>query len=87
MAVKPEEGETVVFSWIVWPSKAARDAGNAKTMADPRMQAPDPVALQHGADGLRRLPADGGGVTRRAPAAARSTASAMRSTVASSSSG
>ena len=45
-------------------------------------------ALQHGADDLRRLPADGGGVTRRArPAAARSTASAMRSTVASSSSG
>jgi uncharacterized protein YbaA (DUF1428 family) len=38
MAVKRKEDETVVFSWIIWPSREARDAGMAKVMADPRLQ-------------------------------------------------
>jgi uncharacterized protein YbaA (DUF1428 family) len=33
--VKP--GETVVFSWIVYKSRAARDRVNAKVMKDPRI--------------------------------------------------
>ena len=38
MAVKREPGEAVVFSWITWPSRAARDDGWKAAMADPRMQ-------------------------------------------------
>ncbi|AJD47112.1 hypothetical protein S7S_03450 [Isoalcanivorax pacificus W11-5] len=37
LAVQCREDETVVFSWIVWPSRAVRDAGMARVMADPRM--------------------------------------------------
>ncbi len=40
-AVKCEQGENVVFSWITWPSREARDEGNRKVMADPRMKMPD----------------------------------------------
>jgi uncharacterized protein YbaA (DUF1428 family) len=37
-SVKVEPGEKVVFSWIIWPDKAAADAGNEKIMADERMK-------------------------------------------------
>ena len=34
---KLKPGETVVFSWIVYKSKAHRDRVNARVMADPRI--------------------------------------------------
>jgi len=37
LAVKLEPGETVVLSWVSWPSKEARDVGNEKARTDPRM--------------------------------------------------
>ena len=44
MAVQRQADETVVFSWVTWPSRAVRDAGWAQVMADPRMQ-PGTVAM------------------------------------------
>lgn len=38
MAVRKKEDETVVFSWVLWPSREVRDEGMQKLMADPRMQ-------------------------------------------------
>lgn len=37
-SVKLEKGETVVFSWIVYKSRAHRDAVLKKVMADPRLK-------------------------------------------------
>jgi uncharacterized protein YbaA (DUF1428 family) len=37
-AVKAEEGENVVFSFVEWPDKATRDAAWPKIMEDERMQ-------------------------------------------------
>jgi uncharacterized protein YbaA (DUF1428 family) len=36
-SVKLKRGETVVFSWIVFKSRADRDRINAKVMEDPRL--------------------------------------------------
>ena len=38
MAVKCKPDETVVFSWVTWPSRQVRDEGMKKVMADPRVQ-------------------------------------------------
>ena len=40
LAVQRKPGETVVFAWIAWPSKEARDVGMKKSMEDPRMSQP-----------------------------------------------
>ena len=37
-AVQAKDDETVIFSWIVYRSRADRDAVMAKVMADPRLQ-------------------------------------------------
>ncbi len=39
-AVKAEDGENIVFSFVEWPSKPARDDGWKAVMADERMQTP-----------------------------------------------
>ena len=41
LAVQRKEDETVVFSWITWPSRSVRDAGMKKVMDDPGMRASD----------------------------------------------
>jgi uncharacterized protein YbaA (DUF1428 family) len=47
-AVLAKEDEVVVFSWIMYESRAQRDAINAKVMADPRLK-----------DGMENMPFDG----------------------------
>lgn len=37
MAVRLKDDETVVFSWIAWPSREARDRGMQAVMDDPRL--------------------------------------------------
>jgi uncharacterized protein YbaA (DUF1428 family) len=52
LAVKREPDEVVVFSWVVWPSRAKRDEGMGKVMADPRLQ-PDVMTMPF--DGKRLI--------------------------------
>ncbi len=45
-SLKVKPGETVVFSWIVYKSRAHRDRVNAKVMKDPRLKSMmDPKAM------------------------------------------
>lgn len=44
-AVKLKPDEVVVFSWIVYASRAQRDKINAKVMADPRLASMDPKSM------------------------------------------
>lgn len=48
MAVQRKDDESVVFSWITWPSREKRDEAWKAIMADPRMQ-----------PGARPMPFDG----------------------------
>ena len=41
LAVKREEGESIIFSWIVWPDKATADACWATMETDPRWKEMD----------------------------------------------
>lgn len=51
-SVKLKDGETVVFSWIVYKSRKHRDLVNAKAMKDPRLASMmDPKKLPF--DGMR----------------------------------
>ena len=54
-AVDATENETVVFSWIAWPSREARDKGNELTMADERFNEGAP----EGQPGSMPMPFDG----------------------------
>jgi uncharacterized protein YbaA (DUF1428 family) len=52
MAVKKQEGEAVVFSWTVWPSKDVRNAAWEKLMKDPEFDSKtNPMPL----DGARLI--------------------------------
>jgi uncharacterized protein YbaA (DUF1428 family) len=52
-SVKLEDGETVVFAWIVYESRQHRDAVNAKVMADPRISGMDSATMPF--DGKRMV--------------------------------
>jgi len=53
-SVQLKRGETVVFSWVVFKSRAHRDRVNAKVMKDPRLaDMMDPDAMPF--DGSRMI--------------------------------
>lgn len=52
MAVQRKDDETVVFSWITWPSREKRDEAWKLIMEDPRMQ---PGSNPYPFDGKRMI--------------------------------
>ena len=54
-AVAAREDETVVFSWVEWPSKAVRDEAMTKMMQDPRMDPASPMHQTMPFDGARMI--------------------------------
>ncbi len=52
MAVKCQSDETVVFSWIIWPSREIRNQGMEKAMDDPLL-GPDINPMPF--DGMRMI--------------------------------
>ena len=52
-SVKLKPDETVIFSWIVYKSRAHRDRVNKQAMADPRLADTDPKTLPF--DGKRMI--------------------------------
>jgi uncharacterized protein YbaA (DUF1428 family) len=52
LAVQCKEDETVVFSWMTWPSKEVRDAAWDLMMKDQRF---DPANMQMPFDGKRMI--------------------------------
>jgi uncharacterized protein YbaA (DUF1428 family) len=52
-SVKLKPGETVVFSWITYKSRAHRDAVNKKVMKDPRIAKMSPKNMPF--DGKRMM--------------------------------
>jgi uncharacterized protein YbaA (DUF1428 family) len=52
-AVEATEDESIVFSWIAWPSKEARDSGNKSAMEDERFAAMGPDSMPF--DGKRMI--------------------------------
>lgn len=51
-AVEAKDGETIVYSWILWPDKATCDSASEKIMADDRMK-PDGTPMPF--DGQRMI--------------------------------
>ncbi len=50
-SVKSDAQENIVFSWIEWPSKEARDEANERMKTDSRMKIPDDLPF----DGSRMI--------------------------------